>query len=117
MSIGERKPTTFVLESVEWRCDLPNAMPVNTLAGVMLYYEIFELKESLAIAEMEEICHDDTMYKKKYPNEVRFTFRCPHSLLEMVKQEAAERLGIISVNQWIIEAINFRLRNRYNDKI
>lgn len=47
MSIGERKPTTFVLESVEWRCDLPNAMLVNTLAGVITSYVILELKERL----------------------------------------------------------------------
>jgi len=90
----------------------PYAMLDNGLATECSSYKIFELKKSLVIVEMEEICHDDTMSKKKYPDEVRFTLRCPKALLEIVKQEAGERLGIVSVNQWIIEAINFRIRNR-----
>lgn len=54
---------------------------------------------------------DSKMHQRQEEAEIRFTLRIPHKLINTMDKNRESRIGNVSRNQWILEAIAEKIEN------
>jgi len=52
---------------------------------------------------------DSKVVQNEEENEIRFTLRIPHKMIGSIDKDRKSRVGTVSRNQWILEAVAERL--------
>lgn len=66
-----------------------------------------------AINEIIERGGKTTLENQPPPEqETRFTLRLPYKLIDMIDENRKKRIGNVSRNQWIIEAVSTKLESK-----